>query len=146
MKQTIKITTSIILVLTLLFCAVACGSDIDTSSLWENAIYSEDTTLGEGANTVTVKISAGDKSVTLTVSTDKATLGEALYEHGLVNDMSFFDTCNGIKADCDADAAYWAFYIGDESTPAKYGIGDEKATTAGAPSYRIVYYRIVYTK
>ncbi len=137
MKQTMKIASSLLLVVIFMFCAVSCAGKIDTAALWASATYSADTTLGEGANTVTVAVEAGEKTVTLTIKTDKATLGEALFEHGLVNDPVFFDTCNGIKADWEKDQAYWAFYIGDEM--ASFGIGNEDAVTTGEHAYKLVY-------
>ncbi len=139
MKQPIKIGSALLLVLVLLFSAISCKEETaaDTDGLWSNATYDTDTTLGEGANTVSVEVTAGDKSVTFTVKTDKATLGEALFEHGLINDAAFFDTCNGIKADWDEDQAYWAFYIGDER--AAYGVNDSKASTTSGAAYRLIY-------
>lgn len=137
MKKTMKTAASLLALLMLVVCVVSCGEKVEATGLWENATYLSDTTVGEGANTVTVIITAEEKTVTLTVKTDKATLGEALYEHGIINDATFFDTCIGMKADWDKDAAYWAFYVGDEM--AQYGVGDERAVTTGNPTYKIVY-------
>lgn len=132
-----KTAASLLLALTFIVCIVACGDKVEATGIWKDATYTSDTTIGEGANTVTVIITAEDRTVTLTVKTDKATLGEALYEHGVINDPTFFDTCNGMKADWDKDHAYWAFYVGDEM--AQYGVGDEKAVTTEEPTYKIVY-------
>lgn len=137
MKKTMRTAASLLALLMLVVCVVSCGEKVEATGLWENATYLSDTTVGEGANTVTVIITAEEKTVTLTVKTDKATLGEALYEHGIINDATFFDTCIGMKADWDKDAAYWAFYVGDET--AQYGVGDERAVTTGNPTYKIVY-------
>ncbi len=137
MKRTMKITTSMLLVIMLVFCAVSCAEKVGETGLWENATYLSDTTLGDGANTVKVELTAEEQTVIFTIKTDKATLGEALFEHKLINDATFFDTCNGMKADWDKDKAYWAFYVGDEM--AQYGVGDPKAVTTGEPTYKIVY-------
>ncbi len=137
MKQTAKITTLLLLSLLLLVCAVSCAEGINAAALWKNATYSSDTTLGSGANTVKVEISVGEESVTLTIKTDKATLGEALYEQGLVNDPTFFDVCNGIKADWNRDKAFWNFFVDGEL--AQYGIGDAKAVTTDEHTYKLVY-------
>ncbi len=139
MKQTIKITMSLLLAVILLFCIVSCREKVDATGLWESATYRSDTTLGEGASTVKLVLTAGEQSITFTIKTDKATLGEALYEHGLINDVSFFDTCNGIKADWDKDQAYWAFYVGDSESMANYGVDDPKSVTTGEPTYRLIY-------
>lgn len=148
-----KIALCLLLALVLSLAVVACdkGKDADGASteepsqgaeeagLWKDATYKEDTTLGEGARTVTVKIEAEEKTVTLTVKTDEETLGAALFSLGLLNDASFFNVCNGMTADWDKDKAYWAFYVGDATTMAAYGVNDAKAVTAGEPTYRIVY-------
>lgn len=137
MKQTMKIGASLLLVVMLLFCAVSCAEKVDAVGLWENATYLSDTTLGDGANTVKVALTVEEKTITFTIQTDKATLGEALFEHKLINDASFFDTFNGMKADWDKDQAYWAFYVGDEY--ASFGICDAQAVTTGELTYKIAY-------
>ncbi len=137
MKQTTKIASSLLLVVVLLFCAASCTGKIDTAALWASATYSADTTLGEGASTVRIEVTAGEKTVTFTIKTDKATLGEALFEHGLVNDPVFFDICNGMKADWNKDKASWAFYVDGELSA--FGIGDAKAAATGEHAYKLVY-------
>ena len=135
MKTATKITILTVLSIVMILCAVSCGEKVDATGLWENATYLKDTTVGEGEKTVLVDIEAGDRSVTITVKTDKATLGEALYEHGIINDASFFDTANGIKADWNADKAYWAFYEGEDFM--MVGVGEAKIS--GGEHYRLVY-------
>ena len=142
-----KLTAFLLLVLTLLFAVVSCDtkSTSDTtaaaadgaSGIWANATYTEDVTLGEGVNTVIVTVEAEGKSIVLTIQTNEATLGEALYALGIINDPSFFDVCNGMKADWSKDQAYWGFYQGGTVLP--YGVDNESATTAGNPSYEIIY-------
>lgn len=133
MKRIINTTAALVLVLVLLL-AVGCGKEQPTG-LWANATYTEDATVGSGAKTVSVAITAEETTVTLTVKTDKETLGEALYELGLVNDASFFDTLNGIKADWDANSAYWAFYVGNDYATA----GIAETQIQGGESYKFVY-------
>ena len=53
------------------------------------------------------------------VTTDKATVGEALLEEGLIAGEDseyglYVTTVNGITADWDANQTYWAFYIDGE--------------------------------
>ncbi len=136
MKTTLKLTSALLL-LVLLCSAAACAGEIDTEALWQNATYKTDTTLGEGANTVKLRLEAGEKTIVLTIKTDKATLGEALFDLELVSDPIFFDTCNGILADWNRDHAYWRFYVDGE--PANYGIGDEKSVTSEEHEYKLVY-------
>ena len=58
-------------------------------------------------------------TVTVTVSTDAETVGQALAELGIIaGDESewglYVKTINGITADYDVDGSYWAFYIDGE--------------------------------
>lgn len=133
-----KVTTSkflaIIISVLCILSLVACNQ-VDATGLWETATYRSDTTIGNGQKTVLVDVVVNDQKITLTLKTDKANLGEALYEHNLINDPTFFDTLNGMKADWDKDGAYWAFYTGDEMM--NIGVGDE--TVEGGEHYRLVY-------
>ncbi len=102
---------------------------------WENATYKEDATVGEGAVTVTVKVTAEDKTVTLTLNTDEATLGDALLAEGLVegkNDQYglMISHVNGIRADYNLDNGYyWQVRVNGE--PSDLG-ASYVAITAGA--------------
>ena len=105
--------------LLLLFSLVGCFSMTDTEALWKDAKYTEDTSFGEGAKTVTVTVTAGEKSIVFTLKTDSDMLGDALMEHGLLEgDMGDFGLymkrVNGILADYDVDKTYWALYIGED--------------------------------
>ena len=135
MKTMIKSTVAIVLSVAFILCLVACGEKVDATGLWENATYLRNTTVGKGEKTVTVDVECADQKITLTVKTDKATLGEALYELELINDASFFDTLNGIKADWNKDKAYWAFYEGENYM--MVGVADAKIS--GGEHYRLVY-------
>ncbi len=134
MKKTIAILSLLIVVVLSL---ISCGEESSANSIWDDATYTENTTIGEGSITFNVKIEAEDKSITLTVSTEKKILGEALFELGLINDPSFFDTVNGMKLDWNKTHAYWGFYIGDAL--ADHGVDDEPISGGE-------YYRLAYTK
>ena len=76
--------------------------------------------LGEGETVFQfVMADADGKEKAYEIHTDKATVGEALLELGLIaGDESEYglyvkEVC-GITADYDADGSYWAFYIDDE--------------------------------
>lgn len=105
------------------------------SSLWDTATYINDATIGEGSKTVTVKITAEDRSVTLTVKTNGDTLSDALYPNGIVNDPSFFNTANGIKADYSVNESWWKVLKDGAATPK--GIADTPISDGEA--YEIVY-------
>ncbi len=135
MKKTLLSTVSIVLSVVFVLCFVSCDKKIDAKGLWENATYLSDTELGKGEKTVSFTVEAGEESITITLKTDKETLGEAMFEEKLINDPSFFDTLNGIVASWDKDQAYWAFYEGETLMP--HGVNDEKIS--GGESYRFVY-------
>jgi hypothetical protein len=117
MKNTNKLLT-LALVFVMLFTFAACGAP-KADGIWDNALYAEDTTLGEGAKTVTVKVTADEKTVTFTIKTDKDILGDALVEHKLIEgEESQYGLMvlkvNGMTADYDIDQTYWAFYQNGE--------------------------------
>ena len=67
-------------------------------------------TFGKGEKTVTVLITAEEQTLTFTIKTDKADLGEALREHGLTEeDNGLIHTINGIKADFNDGGWWWMF-------------------------------------
>ena len=143
MKQNITRITALLLVLLCLLMAAGCqggNSSTEEGGLWANAIYTEDTTLGEGANTVTVLVTAEDKTVTFTIQTDAATLGEALYALELINDPSFFDTCNGMVADWNRDSAYWCCYA--DGVTMNHGVADEEIAAGNTFVYELVYTKL----
>ena len=114
---------------------LAEGQEIEAAGLWANATYRSNVTIGEGAKTVSFTVEAEGKMITITLKTDKATLGEAMYEHELINDPSFFDTLNGMVASWAQDQAYWAFYEGETMMP--HGVNDQNIN--GGEAYRFVY-------
>ena len=135
MKKTLIQSSAVILVIVSLLSLVSCFDKVEATGLWEDAVYLSDTTVGKGEKTVTVEIIAEEQSIILTVNTDKDNLGDALFENGIINDASFFDTCNGIKADWNADQAWWAFK--QDGQMLSYGVGDAKIS--GGESFQIQY-------
>jgi len=135
MKKSIVSTVSIVLALVCLLCLASCGEKVEKTGLWESATYISDATLGKGEKTVSFDIEAEEQVITITLKTDKATLGEAMYEHGLINDASFFNVLNGMEASWEQDQAYWAFYQGEDFM--MVGVGE--AEIVGGEHYRFVY-------
>ena len=104
-KTALLIVISVVLV----FALVACNSD----SVWKDALYENNTELGKGAKTITVVVTAEEKSVTFTVHTDADNLGDALLGVGLVDGEQgayglYIKEVNGMTADYDTDSSYWA--------------------------------------
>ena len=126
-----KIVTSVSALALLLVCllSVGCQSAPEATGIWADATYTADTTLGEGATALTVVVSAEDTAITLTINTDKETVGDALLEHNLIEGADgMYTVVNGMTADYNVDQTYWAFYENDAY--ANQGM-DTTAITAG---------------
>ena len=111
-NRIIVISVALLLCLTMLLSA--CGKKEVLPEIWENATYKEDTTLGEGTKVVDVYVTAGEKSVKLTIKTDEKTLGDALKALNIIegDDSEFgiyIKKTNGILADYNVDASWWGF-------------------------------------
>ena len=150
MKKTLRLALALALILstalTLLSCSLAekmpwNKSDEPTYET-ETKVYDTDTTLGEGAKTLTVRIEDPEKSVTFTIHTDADTVGAALIENGLITGEEgayglYIKVANGTVADYDIDQSYWAFYV------------DGEYAMSGVDTTEIeegVIYSLVYTK
>ena len=92
-------------------------------------------TLGKGAVSFTFTVVNGEgKEITVTINTDKETVGEALTDLGLVSgeDSEYglmVDTVNGETWSYAETGKYWAFYIDGEY--ANTGV-DSTPVTAGS--------------
>ena len=138
MKKLISSSISLTLVLTLILCLAACGNTVKKEGLWENATYTEDTTLGEGAKTVKVEFGIGEDKITFTIKTDKDKLGDALNEHKLLEGKDgLYTKVNGVTADYTVDQSYWGFYINGE-----YAMTGVDTTPISEQDH----YSLVYTK
>ncbi len=141
MKKTIKSTIVVIFAFILIVCLVSCNA-ADNTDVWENATYREDMEFGNGAKTATVEVKVGEHKVTFTIKTDKETVGEALFEHGLISGDEgpyglYVKVVNGITADYDVNQSYWSFNIDGEY--AMTGVDTTKITEG-------VTYQLEYVK
>ena len=98
---------------------LASCSKPDDPTIWDNATYKEDTTLGNGEKTVVVEVAVLENLVTFTINTNADTVGAALAEHNLIDGEPgaygmYVKTVNGITADYDKDQRYWALYVDGE--------------------------------
>lgn len=87
--------------------------------VWKNATYNEDTTVGDGKTEIDIKVTAGEKSVVITLKTDEKYLEDALLKENLIAGEEseyglYIKTVNGIVADYDVDKTYWAIYENSE--------------------------------
>ena len=120
----ISLLLSLMLVLAMAFTAVGCNTDkaADNQPQAEAQVSAngEVSVVGEGQTqfAFTVVDKEGNETV-FEVHTDKATVGDALLELGLIDGEEsdyglFVKSVNGITADYDVDQTYWAFYVNGE--------------------------------
>lgn len=118
---------ALLLALVMVLALAACGNKEqdnggagDDANVVNDGVVADGATVGEGKTAFTVEVVQLDgTSIKFTVNTDKATVGEALLDLGIVaGDTTeyglYIKTVNGVTLDYDADGAYWAFYINGE--------------------------------
>ena len=133
MKKRISVVLCLMMVLALCFGMAACGKKAPVEA--PAAGWVEGQVYGSGNTSFTISETDLDKNtVTITVKTDKDTVGAALLELNLVSGSDseyglMVDTVNGITLDYNRDGKYWAFYINNEyamtgvdSTPVEEGV------------------------
>ena len=114
MKKPIWIITALIIVVAICAFLLPFDKDFDGKELWENATYTQDTALGDGERYFNLIVTAGEKSISLRILTDKNTVGDALKGVKLIDGEEgpygiYIKSVNGILADYDVDKSYWAF-------------------------------------
>ena len=125
----------ILLVCVLVMCLACCTTEKMQESVqqedtvWKDAIYSEDKSLGEGSKTFSLEVRADDKTVVFDISTDADNLEDALVENKLIEGDKgpyglYVKKVNGITADYDVDKNYWS--LCKDGTPLQTGVGDTK--------------------
>ena len=140
-----KIIVSFALLLCMTLLLSACGSREVLPEVWEDATYTEDTTMGEGSKKVDVYVTAADKSVKLTVKTDEEKLGAALLALGIIEgDMGEFGiyikVVNGMTADYDVDASWWGFNkVLPDGTRETMMTGVDGVTISDGEAYELIY-------
>lgn len=130
------------ILLALAVCMTSCGVVKNSTTPWDSATYKEDSEFGLGKNRVFVEVIVEENSVTFTINTDKATLGDALIEHELVKGEKgayglYIKSVNGIEADYSKTKSFWAFCKDGESMT--HGVDGEKIKDGA-------HYELVYTK
>ncbi len=130
------------ILITFILCVslISCGEKINTDDLWQTAIYTEDTEIGNGEKTLTVNVTAEEKSIVFTLHTDKSTLGDALSENELISGEQgpyglYVKSVNGIYADYNATKSYWSVNKNGEYMT----VGVDSAQIADGDVYEFVY-------
>lgn len=136
-----RVLTGLVAVLCLCSILTACVKQPAAGENNGTATYSEDVALGEGAKTLTIKVVDNEeKEITFTIHTDAQTVGEAMMEHNLLSGEAgkyglYIKVVNGVRADYDADGAYWGFFRGGEYMMT----GVDKTTVSDGDAYELVY-------
>ena len=115
MKKSIKKISALLLIVVMIVAFAACaapeGADIELITVTNGE------TIGDGNTEFPLAITDVEgEQIAITVKTDKATVGEALVELGLIAGEEseyglYIKTVNGILLDYDQDGKYWAFYV-----------------------------------
>ncbi len=100
-------------------------------ALWQGSLYQKNTALGEGEDTLTLTISAGEKSIVITLAFDaqeELDLGTLLVREGLLEGEDgpyglYIKRVNGILADYNIDQTYWSFSVNGKT--AMHGVSAE---------------------
>ena len=132
MKNTIITKLSLILVILMMISLTSCDLFKQTTTtsfvgteenplpeIWNTATYTKDTELGEGSKTFMFKVDAEGYAITFTIHTNEETVGAALLALNLIAGEDsqyglYVKTVNGMLADYNVDATYWAFYENGE--------------------------------
>ena len=140
MTKTLRILSILLALLTLTLVFVGCQEKFDPTDFWKISAVREDTTYGDGANTLSITVTMGSKSILLTIKTNAATVKDALAEHELIHGEQqgigyMMTTLIGISADYDTDGAYWAFKQNGEFVMT----GIDSTPITGDAAYEFVY-------
>lgn len=140
-NRIVVVSVALLLCVATLLCGCAKKEVLPT--IWESATYTTDKTVGEGAKTVSLYVTAAEKTIILTVKTDAANLGEALLALGIVaGDESqyglYVKTVNGMTADFDVDQTWWCFNkVASDGTREMMSVGVDGAEISGGESFEL---------
>lgn len=165
MKKSIRIVSSLLVLLILCFALVSCDKEsqkttqetpenvtqtqtekesseesISREGVWKNAQYVKNTAIGEGKTKFEFIVTADGKSVKFDVSTDKENLAEALLDLKLIEGEDgayglYVKKVNGITADYDVDQSWWGLNVNGESSMS----GASGVTVEASARYEFVY-------
>ena len=114
-KQLLSFILCLVLIAAMALITTAC--DNINLKLWETTSGTE--TPAEKKNFTFIVVDKDGNETSFAITTDKATVGDALLSEGLLEGNEgayglYVKKVNGIVADYDIDQTYWAFYINGE--------------------------------
>lgn len=142
-KKLCSLCLCILLIATIALFTTGCTNNSNTTDgniSPGNSTAQEIISVGQGVNAFTFVVGDPEgKEIHYAVSTDKTVVGEALTELGLIDGEEgpygiYVKAVNGITLDYATDGMYWAFYIGEELSPA----GADMTDIINGETYRFV--------
>lgn len=142
MQKLLCLLGCIVLVAAMALTFTGCGSSTAPETTVPETTVPETTVVqteaATGVSFLVVVTGPDGAESTFDITTDKATVGEALLEEGLIagEDSEFglyVTTVNGITLDWDKDQQYWAFYIDGEY--AMTGVDSTEVTEGAVYSF-----------
>ena len=134
LKKLLSLFLCLVLIAAMALMATACNDIFKDFFQKEETTPPQETEVPAPKKNFTfIVVDKEGKETTFSISTDKATVGDALVAEGLVEGEKgayglYVKKVNGILADYDVDQTYWAFYIngelamsGVDSTPVEEG-------------------------
>ena len=142
-KKITSLFLCMMLTVAMAFTTTGCGDkQKDNVSNQNQEINPEDiTVLGEGQTTFSFSVVDKEGNTTyFEIHTDETIVGDALLALDLIAGDAgpyglYVKTVNGITADYDVDATYWAFYINDAY--ATSGVDTTPVTEGESYSFRV---------
>lgn len=137
-RKIFSLCLCVLLVAAMAIFTTACTKGNNTTD--GNAVTENMGTYGQGEKTFTFVVSDKQgKEFYYDIATNKATVGEALIELGLIQGEEgpyglYVKTVNGITLDYDKDGMYWAFYVNAELSPK----GVDQTEITNGETYRFV--------
>ncbi len=118
--KSLSLILCIVLIAAIALLTIGCSETKVAESPSGGTIVKDGETIGEG--NISFPLTIVDKEgveTTITVNTNATKVGEALTELGIISGEQddyglYIKEVNGITADYEVDATYWAFYIDGE--------------------------------
>lgn len=119
-KKMLSLFLCVVLIAAMALLTTACKDIFEDLFQKEEATTPQETEVPALKKNFTfIVVDKDGKETSFSISTDKATVGDALLEEGLIEGENgayglYVKKVNGIVADYDIDKTYWAFYINGE--------------------------------